>query len=136
MTARPTSITVIGWILIVFGIFGLLGMLMFAGLMNSPLVHQALEASRVPVPVQLALGFTGTVVYLVCGISLLKRQGWARFVYAAWGVVSIVYMLLSSPYPSLLMIPSVALYVVIVFFLFRPEARAYFAGRSEPTPAI
>jgi hypothetical protein len=135
MNARPTSVTVIGWILIVFGICGLLGMLLFAGLMNSPLVQQTMEASRVPASVQLAVGFAGVAVYLVCGISLLKRQGWARFVYAIWGLASFVYMFLSSPYPSLLMIPSAVLYLVIVFFLFRPAARTYFAGKDS-APAI
>ena len=135
MSERPTSITVIGWILIVLGILGLLGMLVFAGLMNSPLVQQTMEASRVPASVQLGVGFTGTLIYLVCGISLLKRQGWARFVYAAWGLISFIYMFLSSPYPSLLMIPNVVLYLVIVFFLFTPASRTYFASRKEPTSA-
>ena len=135
MSARPTSITVIAWILIVLGGFGLLGMLMFAGMMHNPLVQQTLEASRVPAPVQLAIGFAGTLVYVVSGVALLLRQGWARYLYAVWGLASFAYTLYSTPYPSVLFIPSVVLYLVFLFFLFRKTSRTWFARSGETPPA-
>ncbi len=130
MTARPISITVIGWILIVFGAFGVLGILVTAAMWNSPLMQQMLARVHAPIPVQIAVGVTGMIIRPACGIALLLRQNWARFLYVGWSLCAFAYTIVSSPYTPLILIPSVVLTLVIVYFLFTPIARQYFTGNG------
>jgi hypothetical protein len=130
MSPRPDSITVIGWLLIVFGAFGVLGILLMAALWDNPLMHQIVAWIHAPVPVQLAVGVSGMIIRPACGIGLLLRQNWARFLYLGWSVLAFAYVIITSPYTPLLLIPPVLATLVIVYFLFRPVATQYFTGKE------
>ncbi len=132
MTPRPDSITVIGWLLIVFGVFGILGLLLMAAIWNSPMVQQALAQSHAPISVQITVGLSGMIIRPACGIALLLRQNWARFVYVGWSLIACAYAVITSPCTPLLLIPSLVLTLVIVYFLFRPVATEYFTGKATP----
>jgi len=129
MTPRPDSITVVGWLLIVFGAFGVLGMLLMAALWNSPIMHQILARIHAPIPVQVAVGVTGIIVRPICGIALLLRQNRARFLYIGWSLIAFTYVVITSPYTPLLLIPSLVITLVIIYFLFRPVATQYFTAK-------
>lgn len=130
MPVRPVSVTVVAWILIVFGIFGVFAILFAALLWNMPLMQQGLAQIHAPVPVQVATGLAGVVIRLSCGVALLFRQNWARFLYAVWSVFALGYTVVTSPFTLWLMVLSLALTLVFVYFLFTPAARQYFTGAS------
>ena len=129
MQDRPTSVTIVGWVLIVLGGLGAIGLLMA---WNSPQAQQIMALSPLPPIVQQLLGFAGVVISLICGLGVLQRKNWARWLYVIWNVASIGLALFTSPAQSLLLL-SVAMVAVIAFFLFWKPANAWFGG-SEPNP--
>jgi hypothetical protein len=121
---RPTSIAVIGWILVVSGIMSLPGML------RSPRTLQAQElAAKSPVPVliQRADSIASTFVNVVCGYFLLRGKNWARYLIVAWAVIQLSYGIIASPY-KLLLILGVVASLLEAYFLFRPRAQEFFAA--------
>lgn len=136
MPARPLSVTVVAWILIVFGAFGLLGVLSVALLWDSPTLQQSFARIYAPLALQVTVGLAGVAIRLGCGIVLLFRQNWARFLYAVWLVINLGYGVVSSPYTPWLLVPSLLLTLVIVYVLFRPAASRYLAGGGGLQPPV
>lgn len=130
MSVRPISVTVVAWILIAFGLFGVLGVLMMALMWNFPLMRQGLARVHAPVPLQIAVGLAGVVIQSLCGLALLFRQNWARFLYVGWSVFALSYAVITSPLTLWLLVPSLVLTLMIVYFLFTPAAKEYFTGRN------
>lgn len=124
---RPTSMTVIGWVLILLGAFGALGTLMAT---SNPVAQQMFEQSPLPVPVHLAMGVVGSLISIVCGYGVLKGLGWSRLLYTAWILLTAAVTLAVMPFTSLMLV-SWAIQAVIIFFLFRPEASAWFGTRRS-----
>ncbi len=124
---RPTSVTVIGWILLVLGAIGFLGLLCSLG---NPMARQAMAASPVPFPVQIALSAVGLGVSIVSGFFLLKGANWARFLYIVWSVAGFAFSLATSP-AKLMLVPGIAIFLVIAAFLLAPKASAYFTGKPD-----
>ena len=123
---RPNSLTVIGWVLIVLGAFGALATLM---LPVNPVAVQLLEQSPLPLSMHVAIGAIGALISIACGYGVLKGLGWSRLLYTAWILISVAITLFSMPFSSLMIIGWV-IQAVIIFFLFRPEASAWFVGGS------
>ena len=124
MTIRPTSITVIGWILIVTGIMSLPGMF------RTPRTPQAQEIAAknpVPTPIQRAISVVSTVVTVVCGYFLLQGKNWARYLIVAWSAIQLSYGFIASPF-KLLLILGVFFFLLETYFLFRPRAQEFFAA--------
>lgn len=130
MPARPMSVSVVAWILIVFALFGLLSMFMLLALSGSPLMQASLARAHTPLPVQISFGTFSSLVQLLCGIALLFRQNWARFLYTGWAVIGLTYSVITSPYTLWLLVPSLLFTLVIVYFLFTPAAKEYFIGET------
>ena len=122
MGIRPTSITVIGWLLIVRGAVTLL---MSVATWDSPEVQHLMNENPLPLPVQYAMLLVGVAVALVSGAALLRGQNWARFLYVGWGSIAVVTGLLTSARATALL-PGVVVFVIIAIFLFRPKANEYF----------
>ena len=121
---RPTSLTVIAWLLIVFGAFGLISQLMMG---DNPVAQKMLAESPLPASVHMAMAIIGTVVSLVSGYGILKGLNWSRYLYVGWSIVGLVFGLLTTPFTSILLI-SVLFLAIFAFFLFRPAANAWFGG--------
>lgn len=123
---RPTSVTVIAWILIVMSSLSLVtSVLTF----NNPMVKEVMAQSPLPLSIQFAMMYVGLFVTLVSGIAMLMGRNWARFLYVGWSVIGFIVGLLTSPMKAA-MIPGIVVFAVIAFFLFRPKATAFFtAGR-------
>jgi len=131
MTPRPTSITVIGWLEIVGGVIGLLAALGMVARRNGPNMLPTLERIVLPMPIHIAIAFLGAALGLVCGIGLLHRQNWARFLYVGWWLVSFVYsIIIFRSYMPFFLIPSVVIFLIFIYFLFRPVATQYFTGNG------
>lgn len=124
MKNRPTSITVIAWILIVSGGVSLI---ISTISLNNRMDQVLMARSPLPIPVQHAMTCAGLVVFIVSGIGLLKAQNWSRFLYAIWSTLRFLISLVTSPM-SVALIPEIVLFAVIVFFLFRPKANQYLTG--------
>ena len=118
MHKRPLSITIIGWIFIAVGIVGL--------------IYHSTHPNEDYILWILFVRFLA----LLCGVCMLFRQNWARWLAAAW-LAYHVYLSLHD-YLKLLdkasgLIIHALLLVVIAFFLFRPSSTAYFRGKNTPT---
>lgn len=121
---RPTSITVISWLLIVTS-----GMNVITSLtsLNNPAVLRLMERSLLPIPVQFILLYVGLAIAFACGVAMLNGENWGRWLYVIWSGIGLVVALATSPM-KLLLIPGALIYFLVAFFLFRPNASAYFAG--------
>ena len=128
---RPTSLTVIGWLLIVFGLFGLVGQMMGA---SNAAAQQMLAESPLPASVHMAMGLVGAIIGLACGYGVLKGLNWSRYLYIGWGIIALIFGLFTTPFTSILLL-SVLILAVFAFFLFRPAANAWFTGGSATRAA-
>ena len=112
MKKRPLSITIISWLFVGAGIIGL--------------AYHATEfkADR---PFQYDVLWVCLVrfVAILCGVFILRGSNWARWLLLVW----IAFHVVLSAFHSLteLAVHSLLL-AVIGYFLFRPQASAYFRG--------
>ncbi len=127
MQSRPTSLTVVCWILIVLSPFGILPFL--TGQIHDPNVAELMSKSPMPIPVQYVMAWLGVLIATGSGIMMLYRQNWARLLYMGWSIFGIIIGLITSPF-KIMLLPAILFYAIIAFFLFRPAANAYFAGAS------
>jgi len=105
---RPLSITIISWLFISFGSIALLGGLVRGG--GGDLVsHWYVHLSR--------------ILQIVAGVFMLYGRNWARWLLVAWIAFHIVVSALHS---SLFLLMHVAIFSVILFFVFRRQASAFF----------
>jgi len=97
--------------------------------LNNPMAKELMAKSLLPIPVQYMMMYVGFFINVVTGIAMLRAQNWARFLYVIWGVIGFVIGLATSPMKAA-MIPSLVVFAVISFFLFRPKANEYFSPRE------
>lgn len=128
-TERPTSVTVIAWILIVLGLISLVSTTLTYG---NPTVVAMMKKSPLPIPIQYAVSYIGVGVMIVSGAAMLKGCNWARYLYLIWSLIGFGIGLATSPM-KMMLLPGLVVMAVIVFFLFRPKASAYFspAGTAD-----
>jgi hypothetical protein len=120
---RPKSVTFISWFLIVTGACSLLTS--FSS-MNNPLVLELMAKSPLPVPAQFIMMYIGLAIYITSGIFMLRGANWARFLYIISHAINILIGVATSPV-KLMLIPGIIIYGIIVFFLLRPNANAFFS---------
>lgn len=121
---RPTSITVVSWILIVTG--GLTLITSTFSLM-SPITQDIMSKSPIPISIQYIMLYVGLLITLGCGIAMLKRQNWARLLYVGWSIFGFIIGIATSPM-KIMIIPGILIFLIYAFFLFRPKANEYFKG--------
>ena len=110
MNQRPRSITIISWIFIIFGSIALLSGEPFGDIKSHWYVH----LSR--------------LLQIVAGVFMLYGRNWARWLLVAWIAFHIVVGALHGV-GTLVM--HVVIFSFILFFVFRRDANAYFAGGSS-----
>ena len=126
MRGRPTSVTVIAWLLIIGGALNLPWTLT---LLYDPKVKELMARdSSLPIPVQYFHVCAGLLMVIVTGVAMLKAQNWARMLYVTWSLISLLLLFTTSPIRPILMFACVPT-LIIVFFLFRPDANRYFHAR-------
>jgi hypothetical protein len=103
---RPRSITIISWLFIIFGSIALLsGVLPFRDLMSHWYVHLS------------------HLLMIVAGVFMLKGHDWARWLLVLWIAFHIV---ISALHSALSLLMHVAIFSVILYFVFRRQSSAYF----------
>jgi hypothetical protein len=128
MKPRPTSITVISWILIGTGAISLITS---TWALTRPITKELMARNPLPLPVQYAMLYVGLVVTITSGFAMLRGHNWGRLLYVIWSGVGFVIGLAFFTM-KMGMIPGIVFYVVIVLFLFRPKANQFFAGNGMP----
>ena len=119
MKKRPLSITIIGWLFVVFGSISLLsGVLPFG-------VSFAQRVAELPGHWYVHLS---RLLGIVAGAFMLKGQNWARWLLVAWMAFHIVVGALNG---LVHLLTHVAIFSVISFFIFRRDASAYFFARPQ-----
>ena len=130
MNKRPRSITVISWIFIALG-----GILTLADLL--PLVDtaaaQRFSEFKAQHPFESARDILAHVLAVVCGVFMLYGFNWARWLLVVWMGFHLILSALHSPFQ--LVVHSL-LFAVVLYFLFRPPASAYFRGARTNSPQI
>ncbi|MDD4275272.1 MAG: hypothetical protein PHG14_16295 [Desulfobacter postgatei] len=122
MKERPKSITIICWIEIVsVGI----SLISSALTLDNPKVQELMANSSIPITLQYIIMGVGYVITLVCCIAMLKGQNWARLLFVGWSILGFVIGITTSPIKAM-MIPGIIIFLIVVFFLFRPKANEYF----------
>jgi hypothetical protein len=111
MERRPRSITIVSWFFIIFGSVALL-----SGLL--PPNSLTLEQLQGHWMVHLA-----RLSSIVAGLFMLRGHKWARWLLVAWIAFHIV---LSALHSALQLLIHVAIFSVILFFIFRRPASNYF----------
>lgn len=120
MKARPIAVTIIGWLFVASGTIGL--------------VHEIVElASHTIFHADELWIFPLNVAAVVAGLFLLKGCNWARWLALAWMGFHVVNSFLNSWQQAL---THAVIFLLIAYFLFRPESTAYFRapenGAGEP----
>ena len=119
MNKRPLPVTIIAWIYIVAGVVGLA-------------YHAQKFKQMHPFENDAAWICLVRLLAIVCGAFMLRGYNWARWLAIAW-MAWHVYLSILHPLPELIM--HSVLLVVFAFFLFRPQASAYFrnpkAGKAK-----
>ena len=112
---RPRSITIIGWLFVIFGSITLLsgvlpfGDITFAQRSMDLKSHWYVHLSR--------------LLAIIAGAFMLKGRNWARWLLVAWMVFHIVVGALHGLVPLL---THIGIFSVLTYFIFRPQASAYF----------
>ena len=131
MSNRPTSVNIIGWFLIVTALISLVSSYLN---MDNPITKELMAKSAMSVPLQYAVMCLGLVITLISGIALRRGHKWARTLYLGWSVFGLVVALFTSPV-KIMLVPGVLMLAVIAYFLFRPQANAYFSPRLAANDA-
>lgn len=126
MKSRPVSVTVVAWIIIATN--GLSLVTVTLGL-NNPTAIELMNRSPLPVPVQLGIAYFSLLALLVCGVAMLKGRKWARSLYVIISIAGVLIGIATSPV-KLLLIPGFIIFVIFVFFLFRPKANEFFHSHA------
>lgn len=134
MNERPTSVTVIAWLLIVFGVLGALGSLALMANTSNPLLLQVFGAVHLSLLETIVVGWIATLARLACGYGLLYRQNGARYLLVAYGAAALAYGGYTSGNP-LTVIPGAVIFAVVVMFLFLPKVNAWFGKKGDGAEA-
>jgi len=126
MEKRPTSITVISVLLLLFTLLGAVGVAM-AG--SNAAMAAEIAKMNISVPMYQAYGALGIIINLVCIYGFFKGLPWSRVLYLVWGVIGLVIGFYISPMKALVVIALVVLVVVCVF-LWTNTANDWFQARG------
>ena len=126
MEKRPLSLTIIAWILIIFGLFGLYSA---ATMSSNPMVVKMLANSPVPLIFNQIWSVIGCIVGFVCAYGILKGMPWSRVLYLVWGILSLAVGAYISPIKYVLVF-SLIILVVICAFLWTNAANDWFQARG------
>ena len=113
---RPRSITIISWFFLIFGSIALISGLLPADSLTLAQLkgHWMVHLSR--------------LLAIVAGLFMLRGHNWARWLLVAWIAFHIV---LSALHSALQLLIHVAIFTVILFFLFRRSASEYFRFHTK-----
>jgi hypothetical protein len=125
---RPLSLTIISWFLIVSGSLTIL-------LLFDADTKEFWEAAGVNTLSMTVMNFISSVIYIVSGVLILKQNRIGRTLYVSWFAISVflTLLLLGSSYFGILVF-TILIYGIFLFFLYQKNANDYFDGVYVPGP--
>ena len=126
MQTRPLSLTIIGWLLIVFSLFGLFGVVTMG---SNPAAMKMLEQMHTSLLFQQVWGVLGAIINVAVAYGIFKGLPWSRVLYVVWGIVGLVVAAYTSPIKVAVVVGLIFL-VVISAFLFTNSANDWFCARG------
>jgi len=126
MAKRPTSITVIGSLLLIFTLIGIVGLVMAGS--NAAMAEQ-ITKMHISLPLYLAYGTLGILINLACVYGIFKGLPWSRVLYLAWGIIGLVVGFYIAPMKASIVLGLVLL-VVVCAFLWTNTANDWFQARG------
>lgn len=142
---RPTSVSLVGWIVIALGAFGIYGAISGAVMLETGMYDKQMEeAKKIPMMAEMlkdiprpTVGmYVGSLIatagQLVCGIMMLKGKNIGRIGYVALSAVAFLIAVVGG-IPILFMIPSLVVQAILIICAFLPSANRYYAtqGRDD-----
>ena len=130
MKSRPISITVIAWILMILAVVSFIVTtvnLNTPATLNNPALQTLLKQNPLPLSVQIMLLYFSMAVMLMSGIGFLRGMSSARYLYVIGTLIGLIIGVVTSPV-KITLIPATLMFIVVAFFLFRPNANQYFAS--------
>jgi hypothetical protein len=115
MMKRPTSITILASVYLMVGTAG------FAVHFSEILARHAFQYGD-------ALVELTELIAIVCGVFILQGRNWARWLALAWIAFHVAFSLFDSLQKAAV---HGLFFVLIAYFLFRPDARTYFRRPEE-----
>jgi hypothetical protein len=120
-SSRPLSITIISWVFIAMGCItfaaGLLLLIGEEGVQGSAIVQSYLESG---------LALLTRFLSIICGVFILYGYNWARWLLVVWMAFHVIISFNST----IELIVHSLLFSLVIFFLFRPRASAYFLSKE------
>jgi hypothetical protein len=114
MKKRPRSITIIGWLFVGAGTIGIA-------------YHAPEFKAQRPFEYELIWVCIVRLLAILSGVFILRGSNWARWTLLVW----LAYHVILSAFHSLSELAMHSLLLgVVAYFLFRPQASAYFRGTS------
>jgi len=126
MEKRPLSLTIIGWLLVVFTLLGIYSVVTMG---SNPVAMKMLEQMHISLAYEQAWSVLGAVVNLACAYGILKGLPWSRVLFVVWGVIGLVVGFYISPIKYVLVFSLIFL-VVIAAFLWTNAANDWFNARG------
>ena len=124
--------TVIAWLLLVFGVIGLPACLMGWFMRDWPMLQPLLATYRVPYPVTIEVAMLSISIQMLCAVGLLFRLGWTRHVYVVTALATTGFSMWAMPWPwPVFALSGVLLPIVAAVFLYRPASNHWFAGEDS-----
>ena len=134
---RPISVTIISIVAIIVGMYTLAIKLLVVTNPDSYKVFVEFAAAmsahawlQLPVAFHLAHAFTGSVVWIVSGLFMLRGKNWARVLALLWGLSVLILTLLVAHF-SLPFYLKLASWLLMLYFLTRERCSHYFRGTAE-----
>ena len=122
MNKRPLSITVMGCVFLCVGCASVVaGLLRFVDAAGSG--HRG--ESQAQEVLDLSLVSISGLLAVVSGVYVLRGCNWARWLCVVWMGS---HVMLSILHPVVELVVHSLLFAVVLYFLFRPQAAAYFRG--------
>src|SRR5262245_37136235 len=116
---RPTSVSVIAWILIVNSILSLIVTLV---VIDNPIVMELMAKlmakSPLPIPFQVMMGCVELLINIVLGNAMLSGRNWSRFLYLVWRFIVLVIGILTSPADIIMIALQIVGFVVFALVIY------------------
>ena len=125
--SRPKSVSVIAWLFIGMGLIALNRVVV--GPLLAPEFGQYYTRLRSEHPIEYALLYIGPVIQIVSGAFVLFGHNWARWLLGMLIAFSAVASGWNENFKRAVI--DVGWFVIGAYYLFRPGAKSFFAGRFE-----
>jgi hypothetical protein len=128
---RPAGVTVVCWVLIVLSAISIISLL-YSYFHFETLYHAAQQKANISqntFKLQIQVGMAVAALNIILCVFMLKAQNWARLVYLFLGVAMQIWAFTSAPISGV-MIVSLIIFVIFVYFLFNRKAATFFTHKS------